>query len=312
MHVFVTGATGLIGAALCRALAAAGHIVTALSRYASPGRLPREVKIVQGEPSVAGAWQEALAASDACVSLAGEPIAGGRWSDERKRRIRDSRVESTRRAADVIASRGPKVWVAGSAIGYYGARGDEPLDEAAPPGDDFLARVCVEWEAAARPAAARARVVHLRTGIVLAREGGALQQMLLPFRFFAGGPIGKGDFWQSWIHLADEVALIAWALEDARVSGALHATAPAPVRNRDLARAIGAALHRPSALAVPPFALRLALGELADVVTSGQRVVPAKALELGFRFRFPTLEPALEDILGGGARAGGPVGETRP
>src|SRR5919201_3233373 len=167
MHVFVTGATGLIGAALCRALVAAKHSVTALSRYASPGTLPREVKIVQGEPSVAGAWQEALAGCDACVSLAGEPVAGGRWTDERKRRIRDSRVESTRRIAEVVAARGPSVWVSGSAIGYYGARGDEPLDEGAPPGDDFLGRVCVEWEDAAAPAAARARVVRLRTGLVL-------------------------------------------------------------------------------------------------------------------------------------------------
>jgi uncharacterized protein (TIGR01777 family) len=297
MHVFVTGATGLVGRALCRELVGAGHAVTALSRYASPGRLPPSVKMVQGDPAVAGPWQEALAACDACVSLAGEPVAAGRWSDERKRRIRDSRVESARRIAEVVASRGPTVLVAGSAIGFYGARGEEPLDEAAPASDDFLGRVCVEWEAAAAPAEARARVVWLRTGIVLAREGGALQQMLLPFRFYLGGPIGKGDFWQSWIHLDDEVGLVLWALAEARVRGAVNATAPEPVRNRDLARALGRALGRPSAVPIPPAALRLAFGEMAEVVTTGQRVLPSKALDLGYGFRFPSIDLALADLL---------------
>jgi uncharacterized protein len=171
------------------------------------------------------------------------------------------------------------------------------LDEAAPPGDDFLARVCREWEEAARPAAARARVVPLRIGIVLAREGGALQQMLLPFRFFAGGPIGRGEFWQPWIHLADVVGIITWALGDERVADAVNATAPAPVRNRELAAAIGRALHRPSALPVPEVALRLAMGELASVVTTGQRAVPARALGLGYRFRFAEVDAALADLL---------------
>jgi uncharacterized protein (TIGR01777 family) len=298
MHVFVTGATGLIGVPLCRALVDAGHAVTALSRDASPGRLPREVRAVTGKTSDAGAWQEALAACDACVSLAGEPVAAGRWTDGRKRRIRDSRVDGTTRIAEVVASRGPAVWVSGSAVGFYGARGDEPVDEAAPPGADFLAGVCQAWEAAAKPAEARARVVFLRTGLVLAKDGGALQQMLLPFRFFVGGPVGKGDFWQPWIHLADEVALILWALGDARVRGALNATAPEPARNRDLAKAIGRALHRPSALPLPTAVLKLALGEMAEVVTTGQRAVPKKALDLGFRFRFAGLAAALADVLG--------------
>ncbi|MFL5300837.1 MAG: TIGR01777 family oxidoreductase [Anaeromyxobacteraceae bacterium] len=298
MHVFVTGATGLVGAPLCKALVDAGHAVTALSRYASPGRLPPGVHVVQGDPSVAGPWQEALATCDACVSLAGEPVAAGRWSDERKRRIRDSRVEGTARVAEVLAARGPSVWVSGSAVGLYGARGDELVDESSPPGRDFLAEVCQEWEGAARPAEARARVVFLRTGIVLARHGGALQQMLLPFRFFAGGPVGKGDFYMPWIHLADEVALIAWALGEARARGPLNGTAPEPARNRELAKAIGRALHRPSALPLPTRVLKLALGEMADVVTSGQRAVPRKALDLGFRFRFPALDAALADLLG--------------
>ena len=297
MHVFVTGATGLIGSAVCRALVAAGHRVTALSRYGTPQGLPAPVRMVHGDPAVVGPWQSELAACDACVHLAGEPVAAGRWTEERKRRIRESRVESTRRVAETVASGGPAVLVSGSAIGYYGPHGDEPLDEAAPPGGDFLALVCKEWEAAAVAAASRARVVMLRTGVVLAQHGGALAKMLLPFRFFAGGPIGKGEFWQSWIHLADEVAMILWALETSAVAGPLNATAPNPVRNRDLARAIGRVLHRPGALPVPRLVLKLAFGELATVIATGQRVIPRKATELGFRFRYPELEPALRDLL---------------
>ncbi len=296
MEVFLTGATGLMGAAVARALVEAGHGVTALSRSASP-RLPPGVRAVQGDPSRAGAWQDALSRCDACVHLAGEPIADGRWNEARKRAIRDSRVDSTRRVAEVVAARGPTVLVSSSAIGYYGPRGDVVLDEDAPPGTDFLAQVCREWEAAAMPAAVRARIVLLRTGIVLAREGGALQRMLLPFRLFAGGPIGDGAFWQSWIHLADEVGLVAWALGRDDVSGPLNATAPSPVRNRELAAAIGRALHRPSALPVPPAALRVVLGELATVVASGQRVVPRKALDGGYPFAFPEIDGALQDLL---------------
>ena len=297
MHVFVTGATGLIGNALCAALLAAGHRVTALSRSSSPAGLPAGARSVQGDPAAVGAWQEALSACDACVNLAGEPVAAGRWTGERKRRIRDSRVEATRRVAEVVAARGPSVLVSGSAVGYYGPRGDEPLDEMATPGDDFLSGVCKEWEAAALGAASRARVVTVRTGLVLTTQGGALPRMLLPFRFFGGGPIGKGEFWQSWIHLADEVALLLWALEDAAVAGPLNATAPNPALNRDLARTIGRVLHRPSALPVPELGLRLLFGELSSVLTTGQRVLPKKAADLGFRFRFPELEPALRDLL---------------
>ncbi len=298
MHVFVTGATGLIGSAVCGALVAAGHRVTALSRSASPGGLPAGARSVQGDPAAVGAWQEALAACDACVHLAGEPVAAGRWTSERKRRIHESRVESTRRVAEVVAGSGPSVLVSGSAVGYYGPRGDEPLDEAAHPGGDFLARVCKEWEAAALGAASRARVVTVRTGLVLTRHGGALPRMLLPFRFFAGGPIGRGEFWQSWIHLADELGLILWALETPTVSGPLNATAPNPVTNRDLARAIGRVLRRPSALPVPELALRLLFGELSSAIATGQRVLPKKATDLGYRFRYPELEPALRDLLG--------------
>jgi uncharacterized protein (TIGR01777 family) len=296
MHVFLTGATGLIGRALAAALVKGGHAVTALSR-AEPRGLPAGVASLQGDPAVAGPWQDVLAGCDACVHLAGEPVAGGRWTPQRKQRIRESRVISTRLVAETIARGGPTVLVSGSAVGYYGSRGDEALTEDAPPGGDFLAQVCVDWEAAARPAAGRARVVLLRTGIVLAPKGGALEQMMMPFRFFVGGPIGQGAFWQPWIHLADEVGLIVWALEDGAVSGPLNAVAPHPARNRDLAAAIGRAIHRPSALPVPSFALQLALGEMAAAVTSSQRALPRKALELGFRFRFSEVGSALGDVL---------------
>ncbi|HEU4382711.1 MAG TPA: TIGR01777 family oxidoreductase [Anaeromyxobacteraceae bacterium] len=296
MRVFVTGATGLIGRALCRSLLEGGHSVLALSRRAAPQGLPAGAEPVQGDPAAPGRWQEALAGCDACLNLAGEPVAAGRWTRARKQAIRDSRVLATRNVAAVVAERGPAVLVNASAIGYYGPRGDEALDESAPPGSDFLSRTCVEWEGAAAPAAKRARVVLARTGLVLAREGGALPRMALPFKLFAGGPIGDGSFWQSWVHLADEVGLLAWALREERLAGPLNATAPAPVRNRDLARALGRALHRPSFLPAPALAVRVLIGEMAEVAVTGQRVLPARALDLGYRFRYSEVEAALRDL----------------
>jgi len=298
MHVFVTGATGLIGRALCPALVARGHAVVALTRSAARARLPAAVELVEGDPTRAGRWQEALARADACVNLAGEPLDAGRWNPERKRAFRASRADATRNVAEAIGAGGPRVLVSASAVGFYGDRGDEPLDERAPPGRDFLAELCVAWEEAAAPAAARARVVFLRTGIALARQGGALPRMVRPFRLLAGGPLGHGRFWQPWIHLVDVVGLALLALEDARAEGPLNAVAPEPIRNRDLARAIGRALSRPSFLPAPALAIRLAIGEMAEVVLSSQRVVPAKALALGYPFRFPAIDGALQELLG--------------
>jgi uncharacterized protein len=298
LHVFLTGATGLIGRALVHALLGRGDFVTALSRSPeAPLRLPPGVRHLQGDPAQAGRWEDELARTDACVHLAAEPLAAGRWNDERRRRIRRSRVDSTRRVAEVIRAAGPSVLVSGSAVGFYGDRGEEELDEAAAPGRGFLPEVCQEWEAAAAPARARARVVLLRSGMVLARQGGALPRMALPFRLFAGGPLAGGAFWQPWIHLADEVGLILAAL-DRPVEGPLNAVAPAPARNRDLARAIGAALHRPAVLPAPAFAIRLAVGALADEILASQRVVPRKALALGHEFRFPEVGEAVRELLG--------------
>lgn len=298
MHVFVTGATGLVGRAVCGALLRGGHAVTALSRAPDAGaRLPPGVRALAGDPAAPGAWEEELARCDACVHLAGDPVAEGRWTAEKKARIRDSRVRSTARIAAVIAAGGPDVLVSGSAVGWYGSRGDEELPEDAAPGQGFLADVSRAWEDAAAPARARARVVLLRTGVVLARQGGALPRMALPFKLLGGGPLGDGKAWQPWIHLADEVGLVLFALGEPRCEGPLNAAAPGIVRNRDLARALGRTLRRPSLLPAPAAALRLVLGEMAEVVLASQRVVPRRALELGYTFRFPELEPALRDLL---------------
>ena len=297
MRVFLTGATGLIGRALASSLASDGHEVVALSRSGAPAGLPAGTRTVTGDPAVPGPWQEELSRCDACVNLAGEPVAGGRWTEERRKRIRDSRVLATRNVASVLAAGGPAVLVSGSAIGYYGPRGDEVIDETFPAGNDFLGHVAQEWEEATRPAAKRARVVLIRTGIVLSPEGGALPKLVLPFKMLAGGPIGDGGFWQSWIHVADQVGILRLALENPAAQGPINATAPDPVRNRDLARALGRVLRRPSLLVAPAFAVRAVLGEMAEVVLASQRVLPRQALALGYRFRWPSLEPALRDLL---------------
>jgi hypothetical protein len=302
VRVFLTGATGLIGRALAASLVEDGHEVVALSRSEAPSGLPQGTRTVKGDPAVVGAWQEELSRCDACVNLAGEPVSGGRWTDERRKRIRDSRVLATRNVASVIGAGGPPVLVSGSAIGYYGPCGDEVVDESFPAGNDFLAHVALEWEEATRTAARRARVVLVRTGIVLSPDGGALPRLALPFRMFVGGPIGDGGFWQSWIHVDDQVGILRMALENAAADGPVNATAPDPVRNRDLARSLGRVLGRPSLLVAPPAAVRAVLGEMAEVVLASQRVVPRKALSLGYRFHWPALEPALRDLLREGRR----------
>jgi uncharacterized protein (TIGR01777 family) len=298
VQVGVTGATGFIGRKLVERLLARGDDVVALTRDVDRARpsLPSSVRLVAGDPAVAGPWQAELAAVDAAVNLAGEPVVG-RWSEAKKARIRDSRVQGTHNLVDALGRSRARVLVSGSAVGYYGAHGDEELDESAPAGGDFLASVCQAWEAEAQRFASESRrAVVVRTGVVLG-DGGALAKMLPPFRAFVGGPVGSGRQWVSWIHREDLVGLLLLALDDARVSGPLDGVAPAPCTMKELAATIGRVLGRPSWMPVPAAVLRAAFGEGASVLLDGQRVLPKKALALGYKFRFETLAAALADLL---------------
>jgi uncharacterized protein len=296
MKVVVAGGKGFLGNALVARLGSEGHEVKVLSRRANA---PHQVAWTPD--GTAGPWASTLEDADAVVNLAGESIAAGRWTSARKERIRESRVRATRSlvAAMQRSGRKPSVFVSGSAVGYYGPHAEEPVTEQTPPGDDFLARVCREWEAEALRAADFTRVVLLRTGIVLENDGGALPQMALPFKLFAGGPVGSGRQYQPWIHRNDWVTMTAWALRAPSVAGPLNVTAPNPVTNREFAKTLGRVLRRPAFMPAPPFALRLALGEMADaLLLTGARVIPAHAQSMGFHFEFPTLEPALRAIYG--------------
>ena len=301
MTIVIAGGTGFLGRALAARLAGAGHDVLVLTRGAASTPTPPRVRAVAWAPDgQAGPWSAAIDAADAVVNLAGESIAEHRWSAAHKRRVLESRLDATRSLTAAIraAARPPAVFVSGSAVGYYGPRGDEIVTEDTPPGSDFLARVAVQWEAeAAGAAGTRTRVVCIRTGLVLGAEGGALPRMLLPFRLGAGGPLGSGRQYWPWIHRDDWTALVEWAIGAAGATGAVNATAPNPVTNREFARALGRALHRPAFVPAPAFALRLALGEMADaLLLSGQRAVPARAERLGFSFRYPTVDAALAGI----------------
>jgi len=296
MKVVIGGANGLIGSELGRALRARGDEVVALVRKP---RGPGEVNW-DGRGVPAGALERA----DAAVNLSGANIGARRWSEPYKKEIVDSRVESTRAFVEGMraARPRPKVFVNASAVGAYGGRGDEELTEDSAPGGDFLAGVCKASEAQAlRAEELGVRTVLLRTGVVLASQGGSIKQMLPTFKAFVGGPIGNGKQWFPWIHLADEVGLILWALDGA-VRGPLNAVAPAPVRMKEFAQALGRALHRPALFSVPALVLRLGLGEMAEVLLEGQRAVPRKALKGGYRFRFPELPGALADLIGAPAR----------
>ena len=303
MRVAVTGATGLIGRALASALAQRGDTVVALSREAGRARrlLGADVEIHEWrEPTAEPPPAAALDEADAVLHLLGEPVAQ-RWSPQVKQRIHDSRVLSTQLLVAAIDARPPAgrpgVLVSQSAVGYYGPHGEEPVDEATPPGTDFLAQVTVEWEQAAQRAPEGTRVVITRTGVVLAAGAGALAQMLPPFRLGLGGPVAGGHQFVPWVHLEDTVGALLHVLGDPRATGPVNVTAPHPVSNRELAKTLGRVLRRPAVIPVPGAAVKLLFGELADSVTTGQRAVPARLLELGYEFAFPDLEPALADLL---------------
>lgn len=307
MRVVIAGGTGFLGRPLAEHLARAGWEVVVLTRSLPSGSV---VQDPEARPPIAragwrpdgtsGPWAALVDSARAVVNLAGESIAARRWSAAQKARLRDSRLLATASVVAAIraAKTTPSVLVNGSAVGYYGDRGGEILTEQAPPGSDFLARLCVEWEAAAQQAAASGtRVVLLRTGIVLARDGGVLAKLLLPFRLFVGGPLGSGRQYMPWIHRDDWIRLVEWALEHDEAAGPFNATAPNPVTNAAFARALGRAVHRPAVLPTPAFVLRLALGEMAEaLLLGGQRAVPARAAALGFEFEHADLDRALAAI----------------
>jgi uncharacterized protein (TIGR01777 family) len=299
MRTVIAGGSGFLGVALAAALVKNGHEIVVLSRRsAAPDRTG--TRTVQWTPDGSvGAWADALSGATAVVNLAGESIAAARWTAAQKQRIRTSRLLATRSLVAAIeqASTPPATFVSGSAVGYYGPLGDEIVTEAHPAGSDFLAGVARDWEAEAMRARTRTRVVCVRTGLVLAPDGGALAKMLPPFRLGVGGRVGSGRQYWPWIHRQDWVDLVKFAIHQKEVTGPLNATAPAPVTNAEFARTLGSALRRPAVLPTPGFVLKLLLGELAEaLLLGGQRAVPAKAEQLGCRFAFGRLDAALRSV----------------
>ena len=305
MRVLMTGATGVIGGAVAERLAEGGHELVVLTRNPERARGGSPVlaaaRRYRWNPEEAPPPAEAFAGVDAVIHLAGEPVAAGRWTEEQKRRIRDSRVLGTRHLVEgmaLVKDAKPPQLIAASAVGFYGDRGEELLDEASPPGTSYLSEVCREWEEESRRASQfGSRVVLLRIGVVLSPTGGALEKMFLPFKLGLGGRLGSGRQWFPWIHLADIVGLIEFALANPTLAGPVNGVAPGIVTNEAFTRILAATLNRPVFLPVPEFALRLMTGEMAAVVLASQRVTPAAALAAGYGFRFPSLESALRDLL---------------
>lgn len=304
MNIVVAGGSGLLGSALITRLHSAGHLVTLLTR--NPARVSNDIKsVVKAIPwdgEHPGAWESSIDGADAVINLAGESIAGKRWNDARKKTLVDSRVHATRAIVNAIAkaAKKPSVLINASAVGYYGNVPEGNVVESTKPGTDFLATLCVSWEyEALRAEALGVRVVLIRTGLVLTKTGGALAPLLPPFKMFAGGPLGSGKQWWPWVHVDDEIGVIAFALDHPNVSGPVNVSAPNPVRMKEFARVLGNVLHRPSLIPTPGFALRLLLGELADaLVLSGQRTVSDKIVSAGYAFKYESLEKALKDVLG--------------
>ena len=309
MRLLVTGGTGFVGRHLLERLLAEGHGIAALTRdpEAARARTGQAVDWFPWDALREPPPEAALHGVEGVVNLAGESLVDRRWTEKQKSRIRESRIAGTRRLMEALALRdgpAPGVAVSASAVGYYGNRGEERLTEASAPGEDFLATLCQEWEEAATATLpAETRVVTLRIGVVLGKGGGALARLVPLFRLGLGGPLASGKQWMSWIHVDDLCGLILHALRTPGLRGAVNATAPEPARNREFTHALGKALRRPAFLPVPGFALRLALGEMAEVLIGGQRVLPEKALDSGFAFRFPNVAEALGDVCGPHPRA---------
>lgn len=307
MKIVISGGTGFLGRPLTDALAHEGHSIVVLTRGTSSNSATARRVTWQPDGTV-GSWSSEIDGADVVINLNGESIGERRWSATQKQRILDSRVAATRSLVAAVrrSTAPPSVMVSGSAVGYYGPLDDQIATEHTPPGRDFLADVCVKWEAEAnRALSPRTRVVCVRTGLPLARDGGALPRMLPPFWFGAGGPIGSGRQYWPWIHRQDWIDVVRFAIGNPQIVGPMNATAPNPVTNRDFARALGRAMHRPAFLPAPGFALKLLLGEMAEgLLLSGQRAIPAKAQQHGFKFAYETLDRALANLFGG-SRSGG-------
>ena len=306
MRVFVTGGTGLVGSRLVKKLLDRGDQVTVLTRRLAVARdlFGAGCTPVEGDPMKPDEWMKTLGDCEGVIHLAGENIFGKRWSEEFKAALYDSRIKSTQNIVQALAVQpkradgSPKVLVNASAIGFYGPHGDEELDENSSPGQDFLSHLCVEWEKAARaiePVGVRLAIV--RVGVVLDKKGGASKQMLLPFKMGAGGPVGNGQQYISWIHHEDIVGIFLMALDNPEAIGPINGTAPNPVTSKAFGKALGAALHRPAFLPAPVFMLRLMLGEVTDLLANGQRVIPRKVMALGYAYKYPTVEIALSSIV---------------
>lgn len=296
MKILITGATGLIGSALQKALRAKGHELLLASR-----KEPKNISYIQWDIEKGFSEPERLEGIDAVIHLAGESISALRWTDEKKKAIRNSRVLGTRNVVDTISDlkQRPRVLIAASAIGFYGDRGDEELTETSKPGKNFLADVCREWEAEARRAEdSGVRTVLLRTGIVLSKDGGALGTMLTPFKLGLGGVIGDGKQWMSWISLPDHIEAILFALENESVRGALNSVSPNPVTNQEFTTVMGEVLYRPTFIPVPEFAVNLVFGEMGEaLLLDSMRVIPKRLEDAGFKFKFPELKKALENAV---------------
>lgn len=299
MKLVIAGATGFIGSKLTDRLWNEFHSVALLSR-----RPPAEVNVTKKEwfawqPGSTGDWEKAVDGADGIINLSGEPIADKRWNAARKEHLRSSRIDTTRSLVNAIAKAKakPKFLINASAVGYYGAHGDEIVSEKTGPGEDFLARLCVDWEEEAKRAEALdVRVALVRTGIVLDKGEGALAKMVTPFKLFAGGPLGSGEQWMPWIHIEDEIGLICFLIENSAARGAFNATAPNPVTMAAFSTALGEVLNRPSWASVPPSVLTLMVGEMAEMLLHGQRAVPEAALKLGYVFKYPELTAALHSL----------------
>jgi uncharacterized protein (TIGR01777 family) len=295
MKIFITGGTGFVGKSLAPALVRRGHEVTILTR--SGKGEPGGVSSVEGDPTQRGGWQSEVKEHDAIINLAGASIFT-RWTDAAKKTIRESRLLTTRNLVEALEGARVKHFFSTSAVGYYGFHGDEVLTEESPPGNDFLAQLGRDWEKEAREAEKKGcRVVITRFGIILGERGGALGQMIPLFRKYLGGPLGAGNQWFSWIHIEDLTSAFLFLLEHLEFSGPANFTAPNPVRNRELAKAIGKAMGRPSFLPAPGFMLKLFLGEFGSILLEGQRVIPQRLLKSGFQFRYPEIEQAMQQII---------------